>query len=183
MTFCALPFEERQAKADLSSRLQVRGIPSLMMFGPRPADGGDRPLINASLRSVIEQGDYVSDFPYTPKRYGDLNKTSDNINNLKCLIVFHESGDDEEQESIQRALQKALEHCEDTTIRLFWANSPTGLSKSVREALRLGPVKKDPLMVLLDVPDQGVYYVSEQIDISFDSILGFITNPGERRHL
>jgi hypothetical protein len=183
MTFGALPFEERQAKADLSSRLQVRGIPMLMMFGPRPSNGGDRPLINANLRGVIEQGDYLSDFPYIPKRYGDLNKTNDNINNYRCLLVFHESGDDEEQNDIQTAVRLASEGCEDKKIRMFWANSPTGLSKSVRDALQLGPIKEDPLMVLLDIPAQGIYYVSEQTDVSVDSILAFITNPGEKRQL
>lgn len=184
MTFCALPFEERKAKADVSARLQVTGIPSLMIFGPRPADGGDRPLINGSLRNAIENGDYLSEFPYKPKQYGgDLNKASDNINNVRCLIVFHESGDDEEQEAIQQALQAVPEHCENKKTRLFWANSPTGLSKSVREAIKLDPVKNDPVMVLLDIPDQGGYYVCDQTDISLDSILAFMSNPGERRQI
>ena len=179
-----MPFEEREAKAAVASRLQVTGIPSLMIFGPRPAGGGDRPLINGSLRNAIEHGDYLSDFPYKPKQYsGDLNKASDNINNIRCLIVFHESGDDEEQEAIQQALQVVPEQCEDKKIRLFWANSPTGLSKSVREAIKLGPVKEDPVMVLLDIPDGGAYYVCDQTDISVDSILAFMSNPGERRQI
>lgn len=184
MTFPALPFSERQAKADLSSRLQVKGIPTLMMFGPRPADGSDRALINANLRNTIEQGDYLSDFPFQPKLYGDLNQTTDNINNLRCVIVFHECGDDEEQENIQEVLKIASENCEDKRLRFFWAYQPTGLSKSVREAVNLGSPKDEPVMVLLDIPDQGAYFVSDQqTDLSPDSILAFINKPGERRQI
>jgi nucleoredoxin len=183
MTFGALPFEERQAKAKLAAHLQVRGIPALMIFGPRPVGGGDRPLINASLRGIIEQGAYLSDFPYHPKRFGDLNKTADNINALRCLIVFHEGGDDEEQEDIQKALQMASEQFEDKTMRFLWANAPTGPSKSVRGALQLGPIKENPVVVLLDIPDQGAYYISEKTDVSLPSVLAFLTDPGERRQL
>lgn len=183
MTFGALPYEERDAKAALASRLKVGGIPSLMIFGPRPAGGGDRPLINGSVRRVIVGGDYLSDFPFAPKPYGDLNAASENINSFRCVIVFHESGDEEGQENIQRSLEAASKLCDDKNMRWYWANAPSGLSKSVREALQLGPVKDEPSMVLMDIPDQGAYYVSELSDVSVDSMVAFIACPGERRQV
>jgi nucleoredoxin len=179
MTFCALPYEERQAKADLSKRFHVKGIPTLMIFGPGPK----RPLINANCRSIIEHGDYVSDFPYAPKRYGDLNLAADSINKYRCVIVFHEAGDDEEQENIQEAMKLACENCNDKSLRFFWVTSPEGLSKTIRHVVKLGPIKERPVMVLLDIPDQGAYYVSEHTEISQDSILAFIENPGEKNQV
>jgi nucleoredoxin len=184
MTFPAFPFQDRQAKADISTRLQIRGIPSLVMLGPRVDGRGDRPIINPHLRSIIEHGDYLSDFPYHPKPYGDLNRTTENINNFKCLIVFHEAGDDEEQEDIQEALQMtAVALHEDRTLRFFWANSPTGMCKTVREALKLGPVRNEPLMVLLNISDGGVFYVSPPTEVTMDSVQDFIAYPGEARML
>jgi nucleoredoxin len=184
MTFGALPFEERDAKTEISKRLHVQGVPTLMIFGPKPADGGDRPLINANVRGMIEQGDYISDFPYQPKPYGDLNKSTDNINAFRCLIVFHEGGDDEEQDDIQDAVQMVAENYKGTDgVKFYWAFSPTGLAKTAREALSLGPVKDEPLMVLLDISNQGSFYVSSETEISMDVISDFVKSPGEKRQL
>lgn len=174
-----MPYEEREAKASLSSRLKVRGIPALIMLGPR--EGGDRPLINDSVRAYVERGDYVSEFPFQPKPYGDLNFASDAINKGRCLIVFHEGGDDEEQEGIQEALKRAAENCEEKDVRFLWGNSPTGLVKAVREALKLGTIKEEPVMALLDIPDAGSYYVSQVT--SEESIRNFLDNSGEKLKL
>jgi len=179
MTFCALPYEDRQAKAELSKRYNVKGIPTLMIFGPGP----ERPLINANCRGIIEQGDYVSDFPYEQKRYGDLNQAADSINKYRCVIVFHEAGDDEEQEDVQEAMKLACQNCKDNSVRFFWVTSQEGLSKTVRQVVKLGSIKAEPVMVLLDMPDKGAYYVSEQTEISHDSILAFIENPGEKHQV
>lgn len=179
-----MPFEAREAKANIAKRLQIKGIPSLLIFGPVSSETGDRPLINGNIRGVIETGDYLSEFPYQPKPYGDLNKSTDNINACKCVIVFHEAGDDEEQEDIQETLQMAAENYTGKDgLKFYWANSPTGLSKTVREALKLGAIRDEPLMILLDIGDQGAYYVSDKTDINMDTVSEFAKNPGERRQL
>lgn len=184
MTFSAIPFAAREAKAAISSKLQVRGIPTLMIFGPCPADGGDRPLINGYIRGVIEQGDYISEFPYVPKAYGDLNKTTDNINNYKCVIVFHEAGDDEEHGEIQEALKGASDaYVGRGELKFYWAFAITGLSKTVREALEIGPIGDAPVMIVLDIPNQGSFYVSEAPEITTTNILRFVQYPGERKQL
>jgi len=183
MSFPAIPYHEREAKAGLSSRLQVRGIPTLIMFGPRPSGGGDRPLINGNVRGPIEQGTYVADFPFAPKQYGNLNGSSDNINNSRCVVVFHEGGDDEEQEEVAAAVTEAAKKCDDQNLRFYWATDPAGLSKAVREAVKLGPIHDEPVMVLLDIPDRGAFYVSDQKEVTVESILAFVENPGERQQL
>lgn len=183
MSFCALPYEERQAKADIATRLQIRGIPSLQIFGPRPADGGDRPLINANVRSVIQHGDYLSDFPYKPKPYGDLNTTTADINNFRCVIIFDEAADSEEQEDTEEALKMAAERCPDKQVRFLWAHDASGLSKTVRNALKLGPITEKPTMVLLDIPDQGGFYTNEGDEITLESVVKFMNNPGTRKQI
>ena len=176
-----MPFDEREAKTALSQRLGVQGIPSLIMLGP--VQGNDRPIVNETVRPIIESGDYLAEFPFKPKPYGDLNVASDDINKFRCIVVFHEGGDDDEQEDIMEALKMAAENSTDTDVHYLWALTPTGLAKAVRDALKLGPIREDPVMALLDIPDAGSFYVSSETDISIDSINKFMASPGEKKKL
>ena len=126
---------------------------------------------------------YVADFPFAPKQYGDLNGSSENINNRRCVVVFHEGGDDEEQEEVAAAVTEAAQKSADQNLRFYWATDPAGLSKAVREAVKLGPIQDEPVMVLLDIPDRGAFYVSAEKDVTVESILAFVENPGERQQL
>jgi len=218
MNFAAVPYPDRKAKTALSKRLQISSIPALCIFGPRPADGiGDRPLINRKLRPMIEQYVYsnnptmlLQDFPYWPKPYSDLSQTTDNINLCRCVIVFHEGGDDEEQDETRKCVQQAatmyynkkygVDHLHhggysNHDLKFMWAVSPTGLALALRETLKLGPVTSEPILALLDLPDQGAFYKYEPIQSSQqwnschhniltpESILAFVANPGTRREV
>lgn len=181
MPFGAIPYEDRAAKTALSARLQIRGIPTLVVLDKE--SDGDRVVINKNVRPVIESGD-LQDFPFWPKPHCDLNKTLDNINATRCVIVFCEGGDDEEQHEVQEALKVAGGNYSGVdSLRFFWANSPTGLTRTVRDALRLGPINDEPVMVLLDIPDGGSFYVSTCKDITASAILAFAESPGQRQTL
>lgn len=183
MTFCALPYHDRSAMVGLCKLYDVRALPTLLMLGPTQEDG-NRPLINKDVTNIIQHSDYISDFPYHPKPYGDLATTTHDINTTKCLIVFHETGDDEEQEDVVEAVKMAAENYKgNDTVKFYWALQPTGLPSNVRSAMGLHKMKDEPMMVLLDIPDNGTYYLSEETDISIDSILKFVREPGQRREV
>ena len=184
MTFCALPFEDRAAKNGLAKRFKVQGIPKLIILGPVPEGGGDRPLINDNLRPVIEAGDF-SDFPFHKKPYGDLDASGgEDINDKKCLVVFHENGDDDEQEEVVDVVKAVAEERNDgDDISYYWCNNPKGLGQRVREVIKMKEIGEDPLVVLLDVPDQGGFYVSQESDFSKDSVTKFLNAPGERKQM
>eukprot|EP00536_Pseudo-nitzschia_multiseries_P016725 jgi/Psemu1/247725/estExt_Genewise1.C_12110003 len=180
-SFCSVPFEEAEAREALEMRLDITSYPSLIMLGPRPLDEddnfGDRPIINTEVRAVIENGDYITDFPFYPKPWGDLCKTTDNINAHKCLIVFHEGGDEEEQMEVEYALRDAAEEYRngDELVKFYWAFDPDApLSANIRDACNLGPISELPSMILLDIPDDGLFYHSDERDITEDSILSFL---------
>ena len=182
MGFCAIPYEDRQAKKDLSKSLDVRGIPTLVMLAPENTDG-TRSVINPNCVGVFLNTDYSSEFPYEPKPYGDLNTTSDDINDFKCLVVFHEGGDDEEQGDIQEAVKFAAEQYDGTDVKFFWALEDKILTKSVRQAVGLGPPTDEPKMILLDVANHGSYYVSSDTGITSDAILNFVRSPGMKHEI
>lgn len=187
MTFGAIPYEYRSVKEELEKRFDISSYPTLLMLGPINYDADeDRPLINMDVRSVIENGDYISDFPYYPKPYGDLCTTKDDINTHKCLIVFHEGGDDEEQDDVEEILKEASEEFrgDDEAIKFYWAfDMDAPLSSNIREACGLGPVSEEPAMVFLDIPNDGAFYISDEDEVSVESIRRFLANKGERHQI
>jgi nucleoredoxin len=185
MTFGAIPFEERDAQRELVSRLEVKGVPTLAVLGPFDASTHDRPVINANARACIEKPDFVNAFPYTPTRCGDFNQLDENINNLKAVIVFYECGDDYEQSRLRETLKATSAQCHLTTLGLYWATESTQMTKTFREALRLGEamLQEDPCMVLIDVPDGGTFYVRRTSEVTINAIVEFVSSPGERQQL
>mmetsp|Transcript_24994 Transcript_24994/g.44302 ORF Transcript_24994/g.44302 Transcript_24994/m.44302 type:complete len:431 (-) Transcript_24994:139-1431(-) len=190
MPFWAIPFEEREAKGKISKKYGIRGIPSLLILGPVPNDGGDRPVINASLRGIIEGGnDLVSEFPFHPKPYADLaGGDADGINDHRSLVVFCENEDDEEQAEIVQMIQKISQEMVDdnaysSDMKFFYATQPGGMVDAVRKVLKLENKRDTVVMVLLDIPDNGGYYLSDETDLSEDKIRQFIKDPGVRQQL
>lgn len=179
----AIPFEDTELREGLEMRLDITSYPTLIMLGPRPIDDddnfGDRPVINSEVRAVIENGDYITDFPFYPKPWGDLCKTTDDINTHKCLVVFHEGGDEEEQMDVEYAVKDAAEEYRsgDELVKFYWAFNPdAALSANIRKACDLGPIDDLPSMVLLDIPNDGVYYVSDERDITEHTIIEFLAH-------
>jgi len=179
----------------------------------------DRPLINIHVRNIIEQmqSDCISDFPYYPKNYGNLNCTTSgnvNIEDQKCIIVFHETADRDEGDNIRRCLKMAAKHYKGKeSMKFYWvlsddvANLENGFlssdsdpenentfSQIVRETLGLGKAKKEtdeiaggqrenPVMVLLDIPNGGVFYLCTATEINVNNIYDFIKYPGKKRQI
>jgi len=182
MTFCAVPFEDRQAKNELAKRFKVQGIPKLIMLGPANEEG-ERELINDSIRGAIESGDFA-DFPFHPKPYGDLNNGGENINDRKCLIVFHENGDDDDQKDVVEAVKAAALQLKDKhDMDFLWALDPTGLTPRVRDALKMKNISDEATMIILDIPDQGGFYTTTETDVTVENIVKFIDNPGARQQI
>lgn len=191
MSFPALPFEHRDAKAALSKLYEVQGIPKLVMLGPVDAESGDRPLINDNVRGHMESEDF-DEFPFTKRNYGDVGG-ADELNETKSLIIFHENGDDEEQNRVKEVIKavaarfgnKEEEEGEGEAVNFHWAFTTNGVAPMIREATKLPSADKseDPAMILLDIPDSGAYYKSDATDITVETVTAFVETPGERLQL
>lgn len=184
MTFCALPYKHRDTKAELSKKYEVNGIPKLIMLGPVTDDEtGEREIINPSLNGVITAGDF-SEFPFYPKNYGSVDEM-DNPNKSKILIVFHEGGDDDEQQGVTSVVKEVAGKMKESgeVAQFLWALSTEGLGSRVREFVKLKDVTSDPLMLLLDLPDSNAYYKCDSKDITVENIMEFIKSPGDRQQI
>jgi hypothetical protein len=108
MPWLALPFAEREAKGALSKMFGVEGIPSLVVLGPKGADGS-RATVNGSARGEASL-DNAAAFPWPPKPFADLARTVEcngsDINESPAVIVFCEMGDDDEQREVSEHLNE-----------------------------------------------------------------------------
>ena len=179
---CGIPYEERQVSADILALFQIHCMPNLLMLGP-PNERGDRPVINQHVRDLFWQNDeaaaLVAAFPFCPRAFGDLNQVSDNINASKCLVLLCEACDDDEQREYMETVKVASKAygCK-TPMKFYWACEPSAVTKTLRDALRLGP-PTGPNVVLLDFPSDCSYYVYPfMAEISPQSLLDFIKAPG-----
>merc|ERR1712228_83967 len=182
MSFSALPFEHRDTKAALSKMFDVSGIPKLVMLGPVDEKDGNRPLINDNVRGYMESEEY-DEFPFFKKNYGDVGGASE-LNEIKSLIVFHENGDDEEQNRVKEVVKAVAAKFEEKkeVVNFHWAFNNDGIAPRIRELTKLPTADKseDPAMIMLDLPDNGGYYKSDDTDITVETVMAFVETPGER---
>ena len=206
MNFPAIGYGCRRVKALFADKFQIKRVPSLLLFGPKPPSGGDRPLLNSDARCLIERSAVspqqlscrLADFPYCflPPRYMDLNHMTDSLDAVSCVVVFCHGCDNEEQELIQSALKGAATLAAEKCLiprgnaadwRFLWSCLRTPFSDTLQDAIRLDQrrrLQEEPLMLLLDIPDNGAFYICEsEEDITRNSILDFVKNPGKRHQM
>ena len=185
LSFAAIPFEDESCRVALTRRFKIRDSPALVMLGP-----GSRDVINEKVRLL---GDYIREFPYYPKLYGDFHDSTMDMNDNQCILIFCEEADSDVQDAVMKACQVAAETLQHddpgSSVRVYWNMKPNIVSKSLRSIIHL-PSSVDGMqqlpMILLDLPDAGAYYVGT-IDssdaIHAHDVINFYKNPGVRRRL
>jgi nucleoredoxin len=158
--WAALPFEERKLKEELSTAFDVSGIPSLVIIDK------DRTVITKNGRGAI-MGD-LADFPFHPKPVSDLAADAEGINDTPAVVILADCCDKDSQAGAMAALEpiaaeyvaKAKAAKEDPEVIFFTATKTEGPVERVRELCKL-PAQGPPVMLLLDINDNGGYYRSE----------------------
>lgn len=178
----------KSARDQISSKFEVEGIPSLVVLGPKKANG-ERDIINKNARGAAVL-DNIAKFPWYPEKYADLGTSTEcngsSLNDDKSVIILAEAADDEEQEQIKQEVIKAAEKLaeKDGEKTLFYyAMSNEGVVPRIRELCKLGKIGGDVQMIILDIPDNGKYYVSKETNITAATIEEFLKNPGEKKQL
>lgn len=173
-----VPFDNRQAKADLSTKFAISDIPSLFVLGP---------VINARLRSVMEAATMddgtnkeeraaaaaplVADFSHHPPTVrllghgcGRRRKSTNTHTSLSWSFLRKAADDDEQAENsasrrgrgdqtqgLLFAPGRRVTKAKKTNF--FLCHASRGLTAEVRRAVKLPRHCDDVTMILLDVPD------------------------------
>jgi nucleoredoxin len=175
MSFLALPFKERDAKSKLSSAFKVQGIPSLVFV-----DTVTWTVITSEGRGGISSKSFIEDFPYHPKPVNDLAGTVDGINDSVSLVVLMEGASEEKQAEITTLVNTIAEtefakKEDERTVERFFTACGGGPADRVRSGCGYADADKaTPVMLLLDLDDEGAYYHPEKPEVTADNIKTFV---------
>jgi len=178
MPWLAIPFGDKRIDP-LNSHFEVNGIPHFVIVG---ADGK---VINKSARGNVMSDLEGSKFPWEPTPVQDIGQSTEcmgyDINEKKSLIFFMEGVDDLEQDAITAAVEPIArryadegKESGDQEILFFTSKGQGGISKQLRALCGLPTEDATATMILVDIPDNGGYYVFNG-EITESSILDFVS--------
>jgi len=163
MPWLALPFDEERYEA-LSSHFEVEGIPTLVVLDPTGR------VITAKGRSAAAADPEGLEFPWRPKPVSSLETVAGDLNESAALIVLCEKASGQEKADIAAALaapaKEVLAEAEkaatDPELIFATAESADGnIAEQVRKLVKLDKGDAPTSMVILDIPEDGAYYMWE----------------------
>jgi len=169
MPWHALPYEKRAEKEALSESVGVEGIPTFVVINP------DGTIITADGRSKVASDPKAANFPegWLPQPFNDVNDDPSPLNEERCLIAL---GDDGGAKIAVKTVAdeyylKAGKVCDAMPVR-FFSGPDGGVTGQIRNLTKLEGNK----LILLDIPDDGAFYVCESEEISADVVKQFIND-------
>lgn len=159
MPWLALPFSKRDAKNSLSERFEVEGIPSLVVVGP------DGKVINGEARGVIASDESGEEFPWPPPLINDINEDPGAINTDTSLLLLLAAQDEERLAQYKSSVESLKAQDANLDIVFFVSSDPKGPVMSQLHQMGI-PETSEPTLVMLDLPNNGAYYVTKDMDIA-----------------
>jgi len=172
-TWLCLPYSNKDS---LDGRFQVQGIPTFIIVSP------DGKIINKSARSLIPDA-VAADFPWVPPAVGDV-ESPDGLNESPAMMFMLEGCQGGVQQSIFAAAEKVAKEYtaqEEPEMIFFAARKPGSVSAHIRNLCSLDPPSETPKLVLLDIPDNGGYYVAGQTELDEGSIRAMIQDWKDKK--
>jgi len=184
MPWCSVPFSApnfAKVKNSLSEYFGVSGIPSLAIVD---ADA-DRTVITKNGRGPFSAppADVVASFPFRPKPFNDVNVEQDGLNEETCLVLLTDGMSEGDRakavEELAKVATKSLEAAkaageEEAPFRFFYASGGEGVAERIRELVE--QEGSSPAVVMLDIPDNGGYYVAKSADMTEEALTAFCEN-------
>jgi len=172
MPWLAIPNGDPR-KGKLSSRFGVSGIPAFILVD---AETGE--TITTEARGSVGADPTGAEFPWLPKPVVDLCSGGlGPLNEETCLCVMMEGCDKPTVDKALGVLTPIAEASKEakSDICFFYAGSPGGPCEQIRKLTSLGAAKPGaPQMILLDIPDQGGFYVSPASEVTAETVSGFL---------
>jgi len=171
MPWLAIPNGDPR-KGKLSKLFGVEGIPTFVVV-----DAATGETVNANARGKVSSDPTGSKFPWVPPALVDIDDDGpDGINDELSFVALLEGCDEATTSAAVAALSTAAEAAKaakDDTL-FFVAPKEGQIAGKIRDLTKLGSATPTPQMVLLDIPDQGGYYVSPATEVTADTIAAFL---------
>jgi len=171
MPWLAIPNGDKR-KGLLNTRFGVQGIPTFVIV-----DGATGETINANARGKVSSDPKGAEFPWMPKALVDMTEDGpEGINETAALCVMMEGCDAAATSAACAVLEPIAEAAKKGKEELlfFYAPKAEGPTEQIRKLTKLGAPAATPQMVLLDIPDNGGYYVSPATEVTAETVNGFL---------
>jgi nucleoredoxin len=173
MPWLALPFDDRDREQELSALFEVEGIPTLCIIGP------DGKLANPDGVQSVSGDPECAKFPWGKEAVTALEDAGGFLNSSPCVILF---GGDQgalaapAKEEIAR-VAAAGDDDEVDEVRFVGGGAEGGhIADQIKKVCELGDAGGGAQLILLDIPDQGGYYVHEGGEVTEAAVRQFVSD-------
>ena len=141
-------------------------------------------MITNDGRTAVESTG-AAGYPWKPAALKNLNEEPDDINERPCLVTFMDKDccSAEKKQGMVEMLAEVAEEFRDA-LSFFYVVEEGDVSNQIR-----GMIEGDgcPLVAIVDIPDNGGYYLAGSIDLTADNIrafaTGFVNKTLERKQM
>jgi len=173
MPWLAIPQGDPR-KGKLSKRFGVSGIPSFVIV-----DATTGATINGSARGKVSSDPTGAEFPWVPKALNNMSAGEglENINEETALCVLLGGCSSKEvKDAAKAALEPIAEayKAKGDELLFLYAEDEAGPVEQIRKLTKQEKIDA-PQMVMIDIPDEGGYYVSPATEVTADTVEGFIS--------
>lgn len=165
MPWCTIGYNN-PVMPKLKEQVGLEGIPYLVLFD---AEGN---VITNDGRTAVENSG-AAGFPWKPAALKNLNEEPDDINERPCLIAFMDKDccSAEKKQGVVEMLAEVAEEYREA-LSFFYVVEEGDVSNQIR-----GMIQGDgcPLVAIVDIPDNGGFYLAGEIEMTADSIRSFAT--------
>lgn len=177
MPWLALPYDKRDEKGELSDLFDVQGIPSFAVIRP------DGTTITTEGRSQVTKDPKGENLPngWLPQPFNDVNDDPSPLNEEKCIIIL--TGSESSAATALKGVaaeehEKAGKDISAMPVRFFYGPEG-GVVAQLRNLTKVEGEK----MILLDIPDDGGFYVCDQDVSSIDgaAVKEFLKGVNEKK--
>lgn len=171
MPWLGIPPEDPR-KAKLSKLFGVQGIPTFALV-----NGETGETISTNARGKVSGDPEGKEFPWHPKPLNDMVADGPgDINEEVTLCVMMEGCTSETAAAAQTVLLQIAEKYKAAKkeITFLYAAKTAGPTPQIRSLTKIGNPTDTPQMVLLDIPDEGGFYVSPATEVSTETVTSFL---------
>jgi len=171
MPWLAIPHGDKR-KNGLSKLFGVQGIPTFVMV-----DAATGETISTNARGKVSSDPTGAEFPWYPKPVNDMVADGPgDINETLTLCVMMEGCAKEAVDAavaVLTPIAEASKAAGEETVFLY-AGATGGPTEQIRKLTKMGPPTATPQMMLMDIPDEGGYYVSPATEVTPDTVGSFL---------
>merc|ERR1719152_193224 len=171
MPWLAIPNGDKR-KDTLSKLFEVEGIPTFALV-----EAATGKTISANARADVSADPTGADFPWYPKPLNDLSTGNgiDKLNEELCLVALLDGCDAATTAAAKGVLEPLAEAsvASGSDTAFFYAPSGDGPTSQIRKLTKLS-AGTTPQLVLLDIPDEGGFYVSPATEVSAETVTAFL---------